>query len=150
MNRLKIELAYQWEPVLKEENREYLFPQIITSFMKRRYKLPAIYRWNIFNKEPEYEKLIYIGEAQELCPQRINGYLNPGRFQQTNKRINKRFQDQLKKGFRIKLEILQFNKINIEDFTFTNNDLHDKHFRRLLEELMIIICKQKGVKILNL
>jgi hypothetical protein len=150
MNKSKIEFAYQWEPVLIDENREYLFPQIITSFMKRRYKHPAIYRWNIFKKEPEDEKLIYIGEAQELCPQRISGYLNPGPSQRTNKRIKEEFQGYLKSEFKIGLEILQFDKINIEDFTFINNDLRDKHFRRFLEELMIIIYKQKGFKILNL
>jgi len=93
MNRLKIEFAYQWEPLLISENRVYLFPKVITSFMKRRYKYPAIYRWSVFKKKPEDEKLIYIGEAQELCPQRINGYLNPDLSKQTNKRIKEKFQD---------------------------------------------------------
>lgn len=150
MNKVKVEFAYQWRPILIDENREYLFPKKITSFMKSRYKHPAIYRWNIFRKEPEDEKLIYIGEAQELCPQRINGYLNPGPSQQTNKRIKEEFQGYLKKGFKIGLEILQFDEIRIKDFTLTNNDLYDKHVRRFIEELLVIIYKQKGFKILNL
>jgi len=135
---------------LIDENREYLFPEDITSFMKRRYKHSVIYRWDIFKKEREDEKLIYIGEAQELCPERINGYLNPGPSQKTNNRIKEKFQAYLKSEFKIGLEILKFDKINIEDFTFTKNDLCDKHFRRFIEELMIIIYKQKGFKILNL
>ena len=85
-----------------------------------------------------------------MCPQRINGYLNPGPSQQTNKRIKGKFQTYLDKGFKIRLEILQFDNIKIEDFTFIDNDLKDKHIRRFLEELMIIIYGQKGYKILNL
>ena len=150
MNKLKVEFTYKWEPVLADENREYFFPEEITSFMKRNYRHPAIYRWNIFRKEPEDEKIIYIGEAQELCPQRINGYLNPGPSQRTNKRIREEFQSYLEKGFKIKLEILRFVEIKISDFIITYNDLSDKHVRRFIEELMIVTHKQKGFKLLNL
>lgn len=150
MEEVKLEFAYQWEPVLMDENTEYFFPERITPFMRKRYKQSAIYRWDIFRKEPEDEKLIYIGEAQELCPQRINGYLNPGPSQKTNKRIKEKFQGYLDKGFKIGLEILQFDKIKIENFTLTINDLNDKHVRRFVEELMVIIYKQKGFQILNL
>ena len=150
MNKLKVEFAYQWGPILIDDSRGYLFPEKITPFMKSRYKHSAIYRWNIFRKEPGDEKLIYIGEAQELGPQRINGYLNPGPSQQTNKRIKEEFQGYLENGFKIGLDILQFDEIRIEDFTLTNNDLRDKHVRRFVEELLITIYKQKGFKILNL
>lgn len=150
MNNLKVEFAYQWIPVLTGENKKYAFPEKITPFMKRSYRSPAIYQWNIFRIEPNDEKLIYIGEAQELCPQRINGYLNPGPSQQTNKRIKEEFQDYLKNGFKIGLEILLFDDINIEDFALTQRDLQDKHIRRFVEELMIIIYKRKKFKILNL
>ena len=150
MGKLKVEFAYQWKPVLMDRNKKYFFPERITPFMREKYKQPAIYRWDIFRKQREDEKLIYIGEAQELCPQRINGYLNPGPSQQTNNRIKKKFQYYVRKGFKIGLEILQFDKIKIEDFIFTNNHLSDKHIRRFVEELMIIIYQQKGFEILNL
>ena len=147
---LKIEFIYQWEPVLIDGYREYFFPQKITPFMKEQYKYPSIYRWHIFREQPEDQKLIYIGEAKELCPKRINGYLNPGSSQKTNIRIKQEFLSYLRKGFKIRLEILRFSKIKIEDIVFTNNDLVDKHIRRFVEELMIIIYRQKGFKILNL
>ena len=118
--------------------------------MRQTYKHPAIYRWNIFKKEPDDEKIIYIGEAQKLCPQRINGYLNPGPSQQTNKRIKEKFQGYLDEIFKIGLEILRFDNIKIENFAVTHNDLNDKHVRRFVEELMVIICKPKGFQILNL
>ena len=150
MYDIKVEFAYQWKPVLIEVDKEYYFPKRITQFMRKTYNHPAIYRWNIFRNEPDDEKLIYIGEAQELCPQRINGYLNPGPSQQTNKRIKEKLQGYLDKGFKIGLEILRFDNIKIENFALTNNDLNDKHVRRFVEELMVIIYKQKGFQILNL
>ncbi|RLI17394.1 hypothetical protein DRO54_11590 [Candidatus Bathyarchaeota archaeon] len=150
MHNIKVEFTYQWIPILKGEDEEYYFPERITSFMRSNYKQPAIYRWNVFRNNSEDEKLIYIGEAQELCPQRINGYLNPGPSQQTNRRTKEMFQDYLSKGLKIRLEMLQFNNIKIENFTLINSDLKDKHVRRFLEELMVIIYKQKGFQILNL
>lgn len=150
MYNIKVEFTYQWEPMLREEGKEYHFPERITAFMRGRYKHPAIYRWNIFRNEPEDEKLIYIGEAQELCPQRLNGYLNPGPSQQTNQRIKKEFQEYLDNGFKIGLEILRFDNITIGNFALTNTNLNDKHARRFIEELMIIIYKQKEFQILNL
>lgn len=149
-NVIKVEFTYQWVPILKDKGKEYRFPEKITSFMKKNYRNPAIYRWNVFRNIPSDEKIIYIGEAQELCPRRINGYLNPGPSQQTNKRIKERFQRYLDKGFKIQLEILQFDNIKIEDFIFKNSDLKDKHVRRFLEELMVIIYRKKGYDILNL
>ena len=150
MYDVKVDFAYQWKPILIEMDKEYYFPEKITPFMRKTYKHPAIYRWNIFRNEPDDEKLIYIGEAQELFPLRIKGYLKPGPSQQTNKRIKEKFQVYLDKGFKIGLEILRFDNIKIENFALTNNDLNDKHVRRFIEELMLIIYKQKGFQILNL
>ena len=99
-----------------DENEEYFFPKKISPFMKSKYKHPAIYRWNTFRKESDDEKLIYIGEAQELCPQRINGYLHPGPSQLTNRRIKEEFQSYLRSGFKVGLEVLQFDEIRIEGF----------------------------------
>jgi len=147
---IKVEFAYQWEPFLKDWEKEYFFPEKITLFMKKTYNHPAIYRWNIFRNKPDDEKLIYIGEAQKLCPQRISGYLNPGPSQQTNQRINKKFHDLLNNGFKIRLEILCFDNIKIKNFTITNSHLNDRHVRRFVEELMIVIYKLKGFTILNL
>ncbi len=149
-NMIKVEFTYQWIPILKEEGQEYHFPEEISSFMRKNYRKPAIYRWNVFRNIPSDKKIIYIGEAQELCPQRINGYLYPGPSQRTNNRIKKIFKTYLDKGFKIRLEILHFGNIKIGDFTLSDNDLKDRHIRRFVEELMIIIHRQKGYEILNL
>ena len=88
-NMIKVEFTYHWIPILKEEGQEYHFPEENSSFMRKNYRKPAIYRWNVFRNIPSDKKIIYIGEAQELCPQRINGYLYPGPSQRTNNRIKK-------------------------------------------------------------
>ncbi len=150
MNKLtKVEFDYQWLPVLREEEKEYYFPDKMSSFMKNEYKKPAIYRWNVFKTIRGDQKIIYIGETQELCPQRINGYLNPGPSQHTNKRIKRKFEAYLANGFKIGLDILQFSDIKIENFVIRYDDLKDKHIRRLIEELMIIIHEKMGYTILN-
>ncbi|MHA1252865.1 MAG: GIY-YIG nuclease family protein [Candidatus Helarchaeota archaeon] len=150
MHNIKVKFTYQWTPILKNEREEYCFPDQITPFMNKKYKHPAIYRWNIFRNKSEDEKLLYIGETQELCRQRLYQYLKPGGDQQTNKRINEKFYEYLREGLKIKLEILQFDTIKIGNFTLNNNDLENKHVRRFLEGLMVIIYRQKGFQILNL
>lgn len=91
MHNIKVEVTYQWISILKGEGEKYYFPERITSFMRSNSRQPPIYRWDVFRDNPEDEKLIYIGEAQELCSQQINGYLNPGPSRRTN---------ELKKCFR--------------------------------------------------
>jgi len=56
----------------------------------------------------------------------------------------------LNERLKIRLEMLQFDKIKIENFTFINSNLKDKHVRRFLEELMVIKYRRKGFQILNL
>ena len=150
MNELKVNLPHRWETVLADTEKEYFFPEQITQLMKNWYKQPAIYRWNIYKNEPEDQKIIYIGEAKQLCPQRINHYLNPGRDQQTNKRIKEIFQNYSHQGFKIRLETLQFDRIAVGDFSLTKDDISDKHIRRFIEELLITYYRRKGFTILNL
>jgi len=149
MGYLKVDFAYQWEPVLVDVSREYRFPEEITPYMKKIYWLPTIYRWNIFRNELSDEKLVYIGEAQELCPQRINNYLNAHPSQKTNWSIKEKFQNYLKNGLKIGLEFLQFEEIKFEDFILTYNDLQDKHVREFLQDTMIVLSKKLGFKVLN-
>ena len=99
MNQIQIGLAYEWESVLLRENTEYLFPMAISPFMRTRYKAPAVFKWDIYQKTPGDKKLVYIGEAPELCPRRLYGYLNPGATQLANKKINAEFRGYLKEKY---------------------------------------------------
>jgi hypothetical protein len=150
MNQLQIKLIYQWETVLLRENVEYLFPMAISPFMRIRYKEPAVFKWEIYQKTPGDKKLIYIGEAPELCPRRLYSYLNPGPTQLANKKINTEFRAYLKENLKIKLDICR-----IQDMTFGATLLDvkafaDKHFRRLTVEAMIIEYEKKGFTVADL
>ena len=147
-NHLLLEIAFDWVPILRSEDEIYFFPNSLTSFMTRLYKSPAIYRWNVYKVTPTDERIIYIGEGQQLVPSRINGYLNPGPSQ-TNKRLNTRFLEYIRSGHKILLETIRFDNISLEDLSFVQGDLENKPFRRFLEHMLIAYYQQKGYTMLN-
>lgn len=146
---ITFQLSCKWLPVMSNETEIYTFPDKITPFMKLHYRIPAIYRWHIYKSKPGDLKQIYIGEAVQLCPQRLNGYLRPGPSQQTNIRINKMFNELINDGRHIQLEYLDFDVVKIEDIEIISENLIDKHVRRMLEEVMVIYSTHKGYTILN-
>lgn len=150
MEKLRTEFNYRWNPVFRDKEKLYFFPERISLFMKEKYKIPAVYRWDIYKKVPEDEKIVYLGEAKILCPQRINGYLNPGPSQQTNKRMKAMFLDYINEDYNVSLETFDFDVITIGEFTFYQGDLENRHLRCFLEELMVVYYQSKGFTILNL
>jgi hypothetical protein len=150
MNRIQVELLYEWEAILRNENEAYFFPQETTGAMGRTYRGPAIYRWNIYANTPSDRKLVYIGETQALSPRRIRGYLKPGPSQKTNQRLKSEFHKYLEQGLQIRLEVLKFDKIAAGDYILTPGDLDDKHVRRFIEGLLITYYKRLGFTVLNL
>lgn len=118
--------------------------------MKMRYKGPAIYRWNVHKSTPGDKKLVYVGEAKELCPGRIKGYLDPGPTQETNKRISELFKGFLHNGLKITLDVYIISEIEIGSSMFPSMSLGDTHVRLLVESAIIIEHKQKGFSLLNL
>ena len=150
VNVLKVRFPFEWEAVLSSETEEYFFPQPVTGYMKRLYKGPAVYRWNIYRNSPADLKLLYVGQAKQLCPHRIQGYLTPGPSQKTNQRIHEKLRAYLEQGLRIRLEVLRFVDLTIGDFALTTEDMLDKHIRLLIEGLLIAYLKRKGYALLNL
>lgn len=148
-NHLLVDVSFDWIPVLRNEDEVYFFPNSLTSFMTRLYKSPAIYRWNVYKDTPTDERIIYIGEGQQLIPSRINGYLNPGPSQMTNKRLNLRFHEYIQSGQKVQLEIIRFDEVILGNLSFRQSDLQNKHFRRFLEHMLITYYQQKNYKILN-
>ena len=88
MDHIKLSFAYQWQPVLLREKVEYLFPMAISPFMRAKYRTPAVFKWEVFQKVTGDRKVVYIGEAQELCPKRLYGYLSPSASQLANQKIH--------------------------------------------------------------
>ncbi|OHB72720.1 MAG: hypothetical protein A2W23_04200 [Planctomycetes bacterium RBG_16_43_13] len=146
--------SYKWEAASANGVDSYFFPDEITKYMKEKYRHPAIYRWDIFKDEPDDMKTIYVGETNKLC-NRVGQYLKPGKAQQTDKELNKKFHRYIAEGCNVRLEILQFDEIKIGDSTFNYSDISKseedfgKFFRWFVEDLMVVIYKKKGFNVLN-
>ena len=143
---VNLTLTYEWEPVLLDQDKQYTWPSKITKFMRGKYNFSAIYRW-VVEKEANTQA-IYIGEAS-LLPRRIYHYLKPGISQQTNIRINQRFNKLCTQGRTIKLEKLKIFSCELGDKKITENDLVDKNIRVLVEHLLLVYYENKGFNILN-
>jgi hypothetical protein len=150
MNQLQIKLSFEWETVLLRENVGYLFPMAVSPFMRSRYKGPAVFRWEVFQKIPGDKKLVYIGEAQEFCTRRLYSILNPGPAQIANKKINTEFNTYLKENLKIKLDICRVQDLTFGGTLLDDKAFADKHFRRLLVESMIIDHQKRGFTVADL
>jgi hypothetical protein len=150
INQLQINLTWEWEPVFLRENVEYYFPLAISPLMRTRYKGPAVFKWDIHQKSPGDKKLVYIGEAAELCPRRLYGYLNPGPTQLANKKVNSEFRGYLKEKLKIKLDICCIPELIYGESVFDMTALADKHIRRLVSEMMIVDHVKRGFTVMDL
>ncbi len=150
MPELQIKLDYEWKPVYLRENVEYLFPMAISPFMRSKYKEPAVFKWEIYQKTPGDKKLVYIGEAQELCPKRLYGYLNPGPTQLANKKVNTEFRGYLREHLKIKLEVCRIREIDFGESVLEDNAFSDKHIRRLVAEALIVEHRKRGFTVADL
>jgi hypothetical protein len=150
MPELQIMLDYEWKPVYLRENVEYLFPMAISPYMRSKYKEPAVFKWDVYQKTPGDKKLVYIGEAQELCPKRLYSYLNPGPTQLANKKVNTEFRGYLKEYLKIRLEICQIRRIDFRESVLEDNAFGDKHVRRLVVEALIVEHRKSGFTVADL
>lgn len=150
IEKIKLDLCFFWEPVLVEENQQYHYPMPISLYMKEHYNFSSIYRWDIYEQLPEDKKQIYIGEAEILCPRRIQGYLTPGPSQQTNKRLKEMLQGFLKDGLKIRLEVLRLQRSFIGKIPLVPSELSSKYVRHCIEALLITNYQNKGYTLLNL
>ena len=150
MVQLLIELSYEWQAVYLREKVEYTFPMAITPFMRAKYKAPAIYKWDVYQRAPGDKKLVYIGETQELCPKRLYAYLNPGPTQESNKKINAAFRGYLREKLTIKLEVCDITELKYGDNRLDTEALSDKYIRRMIANAMIFDHRRRGFTVMDL
>jgi hypothetical protein len=150
LETLQFECQYRWQPVLLREKVEYLFPMAISPYMRTLYKGPAVFRWLIFRGENDEKKTVYIGEAQELCPKRLYGYLNPSQTQVANQKVNADFRGFLKEKMTIRLDICDIVEFSLPGFLAGPALLNDKYVRRLLVAHQILAHRQKGYTVIDL
>jgi hypothetical protein len=150
MDRLQIEVSYEWQPVYLREKVEYQFPLAISPYMRTHYKVPAVFRWEIYQKVTGDKKIVYIGEAQELCPKRLYGYLNPGSTQLANKKVNADFRGYINDKLTVKLDICRLQSISFAGSVLGPDAIQDKYVRRLIVEAAILEHKKRGYTVIDL
>lgn len=146
----KIFLALNYEQALakQSETEFYNYPDLTTKYFKKNYSKPIIYRWNIYKEVLGDLKTFYIGET-DLLSRRVNQYRKPGPTQKTNKDLNAKFEDYIKKGNRITLEVIHL-KVSKESVpSLTIDDLKNKDLRKALEGLLIYNYREKNYILLN-
>ena len=145
---MNIALAYEWRPAENEPGIPYHFPEKISPHFRSNWGRPAVYRWRLLQQQSGDLGRLYIGETHRLS-QRINQYVNPGPTQKTNQRLNALFEQELRIGHQIALEVLEFEPFNLEEITLSMLDLRDKPVRRFLENLIEIYHRKSGYEVLN-
>jgi len=140
----------QWVPVESSPGESYKFPEQITQYMRQKYRKAAVYRWKVMRPHYDDKPRFYIGESQRLCPERINGYLEPKPSQDTNKRVNRFFTECLASGHIVFLDILTLKGSFLNDMTFTDEDIERQDVRRLIERLLVALYRHHGVQLMNL
>ncbi|HSW57542.1 MAG TPA: hypothetical protein VLH15_04020 [Dehalococcoidales bacterium] len=150
LQSLQIECQYQWKPACLREQVEYFFPMAISPYMRNQYNGPAVYRWEVFRKDSGDTKIVYIGEAQEMCPKRLYSYLNPGPTQVANRKVNTDFRGYLKEKLNIRLDLLDVVDFKMPGLIMHPGLLKDKYVRRLLAAAQIIEHKNKGYNVIDL
>ena len=145
---MNIALKYKWIPVENQPGVRYQFPEEISSYFRANWNGPAVYRWIVFQQEPGDLWQLYVGET-ELLPRRIYGYLNPGPSQRTNQRLKAKFEEGLRNGYKVTLEVLSFESFSFESISISMDDLTDKVVRRFLESLFTIYYSKSRYTVLN-
>lgn len=147
-NSLGTDFQFRWTTVYFEHEKEYFFPQPVSSYMLKNYKYPAIYRWIIYQDSREKIQYAYIGTTKQLCPERLEGYLYPD-TSSTNLRLHQEFQEFVKQGYKISLESLHVEKITMNNIDVKLNNLHSQTARIFIETLLISYYRQNGLTLLN-
>jgi hypothetical protein len=150
MDQLNISLSYEWQPVFMRDKVEYLFPLGITPFMRAKYKEPAVFRWNIYQKTSGDKKLFHLDDAQELCPRRLYGYINPGPTQQTTKKIKTILDGHVRDGLNVGLDICLIHELKFGDSVLGQQALGDRFMRQLVQAVMTVEHRKKGFTLLEI
>jgi hypothetical protein len=142
------QLDIRWESVETSPGVAYRFPDPITQFLRERWTRPAVYRWSVHEPASGQVRLYYVGESARFV-RRLRSYLHPGPRQRTALRLHARFNEELQRGRRVELEVLQFDQIEVAGEVFEPHDLRGTSVRRLLENLLIVRHQRAGDILLN-
>jgi len=154
-------LYVQWRPVMAREDKAYCFPEKFTASMKNTYRVSAVYRWRVMQKEAGDKEQIYVGEGEDLL-QRIQRVLTPPRDAKkgnTNRRLHDLFLKYVASGRTITLEVADVDPFEIAapdpgrsyEVRLGRDTMGDRFKRRAIENLLIALTqKAEHVELLNI
>lgn len=130
-----LEIKYGWIDVQSAVGYNYRYPDTLSAHMKQNYRRPSVYRWYAWLPTRGFSA-IYVGETDNLA-RRIQQCLAPGKSQATNLRLKAYFDESLKNGERVELQILDFEPFQINNLKFSMDLLGHTHVRQLLENFIV-------------
>ena len=148
VNYLGTDFQFRWATIFCEREKEYLFPEPLTSYMLENYRYPSVYRWIVYEGKREQIKYAYIGTTKQLCPERLEGYLYPD-SSSTNLRLHQEFRKFIEQGYQIGLESLLVEQVRMNNIVIKLNNLHSQTARTFIENLLISYYQQSGLILLN-
>lgn len=130
-----LQIKYRWIDVQSAEGYNYRYPDALSAHMREKYCRPSIYKWYAWLPTRGFSA-VYVGETDNLA-RRIRQCLVPGKSQITNLRLKAYFDEALKKGERVELQILDFEPFQINNLKFSMDLLGYTHVRQLLENFIV-------------
>lgn len=144
---MEIKFEFEWKEVEVSKGAKYNYPEKMSTYMKTEYGFSSVYRW-VLRKGDDLK--LYIGEADQLCPQRINGYINLGPKQFTNIRMKEKLLNFKEKHYDVTLEFLSIKSLLIENKEIHSKDLANKYLRKFIEHLLLWhYSNDKRIELLN-
>ncbi|HEY5177832.1 MAG TPA: hypothetical protein VII95_19945 [Terriglobales bacterium] len=131
-----LRISYEWEPIEVAPGKLFACQSPLTKAFVDSYSKPALYRW-VFRGQSGVISAAYIGEAENLA-QRVQGYIWPGRTQQTNLRMKDEFLKHMSSGGAVELQILRFEPFGINNVNvFHESQLGNPYIRKMMENFLL-------------
>ena len=136
LNLNVLEITYRWAEVQSLQGYNYIYPTLVSPYMKEQYCRPAVYRWTVWT--PGYGiHAYYVGETDNLA-RRIQHCIRPGKTQATNLRLKAYFDEAVNQKQQVELQTLVFEPFQVNRVKFSMELLGHTHIRLILENLVLV------------
>jgi hypothetical protein len=145
------QIHFQWRAVLAAESQGYTFPSRLTSFLRDKYCVPAVYRWRVHPGDQGKPEELYIGEAENLS-RRIQHVLTPGgktKKKNTNARLREQLDLRCGAGKHVYLDYLDFPPFELNGALVTADLFREGFLRKAIENLCLYFAQTQGHALLN-
>ncbi len=133
-------MKLEWVPVQGPEGKPYFYPDDHKR-LRKCWSKPVVYRWALSG-----QRRTLVGETGNLY-ERVQAYVGSGLGRHIE--IRRVFDEELKSGGTVGLEVLKFDTFKINGVMFDEQRLHSTFVRVVLENLCCAVLSQQGVQLLN-